>query len=168
MDPEYAADLGHLTMEELRARRAECQELEVALSYRRRMAQGRLDIVGAERRRRRTGGAPVDHDHLVEQLSDILADRTHEPGVGRLPQLLAPAADELGTADLDDLAGPGMLSALPDQDEAALDRLVRDLSAYEHDVSAQRRALHERIDVLQGEITRRYRVGEASVESLLR
>jgi uncharacterized small protein (DUF1192 family) len=42
------------------------------------------------------------------------------------------------------------------------------VSAYEHDVSGRRRALHERIDVLQAEITRRYRTGEASVETLFR
>ena len=35
-------------------------------------------------------------------------------------------------------------------------------------MSRRRRSLHERIDALQAEITRRYRTGEASVESLLR
>ena len=41
------------------------------------------------------------------------------------------------------------------------------LSAYEADVSARRKALFEQIDALQAEITRRYKTGEASVESLL-
>ena len=41
-------------------------------------------------------------------------------------------------------------------------------SAHEAELSARRRTLHERIDVLQAEITRRYKTGEASVESLLR
>jgi hypothetical protein len=34
-------------------------------------------------------------------------------------------------------------------------------------VSGQRRDLFERIDALQAEITRRYKTGEASVDSLL-
>src|SRR5690242_10810807 len=61
-----------LSMDELRAKRAESQAVEVGLSYLRRLAQGRLDIVAAEQRRRAEGGEPVDHDHLVESLSDIL------------------------------------------------------------------------------------------------
>jgi hypothetical protein len=34
-------------------------------------------------------------------------------------------------------------------------------------VSEQRQALFERIDALQAEITRRYKTGEASIDSLL-
>ena len=36
------------------------------------------------------------------------------------------------------------------------------------EAAKRRRTLHERIDVLQAEITRRYKTGETSVESLLR
>jgi hypothetical protein len=168
LDPAVVADVTTLPMEELRRRRAEGQELEVGVSYQRRIAQGRLDIVAAEQRRRASGEAPVDHDHLVEQLSGILADRTHAPGVGRLPQLLAPSAVELDTSELDAVAGPGVLSRLPELEDDRLASLVEDLSAHEAELSARRRTLHERIDVLQAEITRRYKTGEASVESLLR
>ena len=168
LDPAAVGDVKTLPMEELRRRRAEGQELEVAVSYQRRIAQGRLDIVAAEQRRRVQGEQPVDHDHLVQQLSGILADRTHAPGVGRLPQLMAPAPGELDTSELDAVAGPGLLGRLPQLDDARLARLVEDLSAHEAELSARRRTLHERIDALQTEITRRYRTGEASVESLLR
>jgi len=165
--PSYPGDVGSLSMEELRARRAECQELEVVVSYQRRIAQGRLDIVAAERARRAAGAAPVDHDHLVEQLSGILADRTHAPGPGRLPTVWAPGPGGLDTPELDAVAPPNVLADLPDQDDAEIERLVADLSSHEAELSAHRRALHERIDRLQAEITRRYRTGEASVESLL-
>src|SRR5438045_1013929 len=40
-------------------------------------------------------------------------------------------------------------------------------SPFAREVSSTRRQLFDRIDALQGEITRRYRTGEASVESLL-
>ena len=41
------------------------------------------------------------------------------------------------------------------------------LAAFEQRVSGHRRDLFERIDALQAEITRRYKTGEASVDSLL-
>ena len=59
------------------------------------------------------------------------------------------------------------MGALTDVADDQLAAMVEGLSDYEHAVSARRRALHERIDALQAEITRRYRTGEASVESLL-
>lgn len=164
---DYVGDVTALAMDDLRSKRAECQALEVGLSYQRRMAQGRLDIVAAEQRRRAEGGAPPSDDDLVRNLAATLADRQRPPGNGRLPQLMAPDATDVDTSALDAIAGPGVLARLPDQGDADLASLVERLSAYEHDVSARRRALHERIDALQAEITRRYRTGEASVESLL-
>jgi hypothetical protein len=164
---DYVGDVTTLAMDDLRAKRAECQALEVALSYQRRMAQGRLDIVAAERRRRTEGGDPPSHDELIRNLASTLADRQRPPGNGRLPQLMAPDADEVDTDELDAIAGPGNLSRLMEATDADLTRLVDGISAYEHDVSARRRRLHERIDALQAEITRRYKTGEASVESLL-
>jgi hypothetical protein len=131
------------------------------------MAQGRLDIVAAERRRRSEGAEPPSHDELIRNLASTLADRQRPPGNGRLPQLMAPDADEVDTDELDAIAGPGNLARLMDATDEDLTRLVDGISAYEHDVSARRRRLHERIDALQAEITRRYKTGEASVESLL-
>jgi uncharacterized small protein (DUF1192 family) len=164
----YVGDAISLDMDELRSRRAECQALEVALSYQRRMAQGRLDLVGAEQRRRAEGGEPPSEDDFVRNLAATLADRGQRSGVGRLPQLLAPEADEVDTDELDVIARPGALSRVTELADDEIARLVADLSAYESEVSSRRRALHERIDALQAEITRRYRDGEASVDSLLR
>jgi hypothetical protein len=164
---DYIGDVTALDMADLRSKRAECQAIEVAISYQRRLAQGRLDIVGAERNRRAEGGEPPSHDDLVRSLAATLADRGRPAGVGRMPQLLAPDAAEIDTAELDAIAGPGALSRLTELDDARLAEMVEGLSAYEHDVSRQRHALHERIDALQAELTRRYRTGEASIESLL-
>jgi hypothetical protein len=162
------ADLTALSMDELRTRRAEGQRVETGLSYLRRLAQGRLDIVAAEQRRRAEGGDPLDHEHLVEGLSDILGDRIQAPGNGRLPQLLGPDLDEVETGELDAIAGPNRIANLADCSEDELAGLVERLSAFEADVSAKRRTLFEEIDAVQAEITRRYKTGEASVESLLK
>ncbi|MBV9666230.1 MAG: aerial mycelium formation protein, partial [Actinobacteria bacterium] len=48
----YLDDLRKLPLEVVRAKRGECQTVEAALSMERRLIQGRLDIVGAELRRR--------------------------------------------------------------------------------------------------------------------
>ncbi len=148
--PQYLADLGSRTIADIRAMRAECQQLENDLSFVRRMAHGRLDIVGGEVSRRRRGAAPTDATDLVDQLPTLLGE--HEPGrsssLPRPPQTLepSPAADRL---------------------VAELDELIDRLQAFETRVSAQRRALHETIDVVQREIVERYRSGEASVDTIL-
>lgn len=164
---DYVGDVTALDMDDLRSRRAECQALEVGLSFQRRMAQGRLDIVAAERRRRVEGGEPMTHDDLVENLTATLSDRQRPPGNGRLPQLMAPEDTTIDTAELDAIVGPGVVAHLSEQSDEELAAMVEALSSYEAAVSQRRRALHERIDALQAEITRRYRTGEASVETLL-
>jgi hypothetical protein len=126
-----------------------------------------LDIVGAEQRRRAEGGTPPSADDFVRNLAATLADRGQRPGTGRLPQLMTPDADDVSTADLDAIAGPGSLARPDELADGELTRLVDELSSYERTISASRRSLHERIDALQAEITRRYRTGEASVQSLL-
>lgn len=171
LDPAFVADLASLPMEELRERRTACQAVEVGLSYQRRMAQGRLDIVGAERNQR-AGGASAPHvgegtDELVEQLSGILAERGRAPGFGRMPQLMAPDPEDVDTRELDAIAGPSAIASLPELADAELAQLVDAISAYERAVSDQRHQLHGAIDAVQGEIARRYRTGEASVETLL-
>jgi hypothetical protein len=160
-------DPASLSMDELRTRRGELQAVEVTLSYQRRMAQGRLDIVAAERHRRDTGGQPLDHEGIVGQLSEILAPHTRAPGSGRLSQLMAPDPDDAQTPELDGIAGPGVLASLPELTDAELGQLVDDLAEFEAQCSGLRRQLHERIDQLQHEVVRRYRTGEASVETLL-
>ena len=57
---DYLAGLEQRAITDVRAMRAECQEIETGLSYLRRLVQGRLDIVGAEQQRRRDGLEPGD------------------------------------------------------------------------------------------------------------
>ncbi len=170
LGPNYLDGITSLPMDVLRARRGDCQEVEVALSYLRRLVQGRLDIVLAELRRRQDGDAPPDLDALVSELPQILADRVRSPGNGRLPTFMAPDEVEVDQAlveRLDSIAGPAQLSALTDVDGAALQTMSDELSRLEREVSDKRRSLFERIDAIQEEIVRRYKTGEATVDSLL-
>ncbi len=169
LEPGYLGDLPSRSMDEVRAMRAECQDVETGLSLLRRLVQGRLDIVGLELTRRADGGDPTDLPDLIARLPEVLSDRTRSPGVGRLPQIMSPeeVPPEL-EAELDGIVGDGHLADLPSVDDDHLRTMAEALAAFEHKVSGFRRELFERIDALQGDITRRYRTGEASVDSLLR
>ncbi len=59
------------------------------------------------------------------------------------------------------------LGDLPTRSDAELTEIRVSLAGVEADLSTQRKALFDRLDALSAEITRRYRTGEASVESLL-
>ena len=165
---DYLGRLEQRDMDELRSMRAECQEVETGLSYLRRLVQGRLDIVGGELHRRREGGEPGDLGELVKRLPEILSDHTRGPGLGRLPQLMAPGeVDPDLTGDLDAITTVTDLESLSTLSDEALVDVCERLEGFEREVSDRRRALFDRIDALQGEVTRRYKSGEASVESLL-
>jgi hypothetical protein len=166
LDPGWLGDVGARTMDELRAMRDECQELEVGASYVRRVLQGRLDLVEAVLAGH-AAGHPVDASSLMEGLSAILADRTRAPGLGRLPRLMSPSDEEADTSEVDAVLPAGRLTTLVDEDPASVAAVADDLRAVEQQVSARRRALHERIDAIQGEMVRRYRTGEATVDTLL-
>lgn len=166
-----ASDLGDpslLSVDELRSRRDDCRRVEDKVSYLRRLAQGRLDIVAADLRRRADGSSSPGLLELVEQLPEILRDRTRPSGPGRLPTSLAPP-DEAGdlTAELDALAPAGVLAHLADETDESVQELASRLQGLERAVSDARRALFDRIDVLQAELALRYKSGEASVGSVL-
>jgi hypothetical protein len=168
LEPGYLGDLRERPLEEVRAMRSECQQVEVGLSYLRRLAQARLDIIAGELRRRTEGGDPNDLSDLIGKLPEILADRVHAPGQGRLPQHLAPGDSEQALqAELEAIVSEGGLTSLPEVDEEHVRRLADSLTEFEHEVSGKRRELHQRIDALQAEITRRYQSGEANVDTLL-
>jgi hypothetical protein len=167
LSPDLLDGLATRPIDEVRSLRAECVEVETGLSYLRRMVQGPLDIVHREQTRR-SSGAEGDLATLVEELPDLLAEHTRSAGVGRLPQTLEPTSvdPELET-ELNGLVGGGRVATVVDMSDADLDELATGLTAFERKVSEQRHAYFERIDALQAELTRRYRTGEASVESLL-
>ncbi len=168
LDPGYLGDLPSRSMDDVRLMRTECQEVETGLSLLRRLAQGRLDIVGVELTRRAQGGDPSDLPDLIARLPVVLSDRTRAPGVGRLPQMMTPGPQppEL-EAELDAIVGAGHITELPSLSDEELRGMADALEAFEHKVSRHRHDLFERIDALQAEITRRYKTGEANVDSLL-
>lgn len=174
LDPSFLDHLESRSMQELRTLRSSVQEAEGALSYIRRLVQGRLDIVAAERARRAEGRDRAEGDQdpaaLVDSLSSILADSGVRGGAGsgRLPMQMNPGEQAAAlVADLDRRIDAGKLTDLASVPDPELVDLTEELAAIERQMSDHRRALHERIDRLQAELVRRYRSGEASVDSLL-
>jgi hypothetical protein len=167
---DYLEGLTTLSMEELRARRSECHTVEVSLSYTRRDVQGRLDIVLAELKHRQDGTTSDLHS-LVEELPEILSENVHAGGYGRISAFMAPGSepelDPALAARIDAVAGDERLLNLPSASKEDVEGLVDELQALEVEVSAQRKALFERIDTIQDEIVRRYKSGEADPNSLI-
>jgi hypothetical protein len=164
--PDYLDGLRERSLEDVRAMRAECQEAETAVSYLRRMAQGRLDLVHACLDHHGEGG---DVDSLVERLPSIIGSGPARPqGYGRLPSQMSPDLDRDDlTEELDAVLDADHTATLTTMTEAELRSVGEQLTAIEQRISDQRRALHERIDTLQAEIVGRYKTGEASVDGLL-
>lgn len=168
---DFLDGLEALPLPELRSRKARCDEVEVALSYLRRLVQGRLDIVHAELHRRSVGDEADagDLSGLVSQLPGILSGDASPGDGGRLPASIGAHVNlRLLTADLDRIMDADKVAVLPDMDDAEVGALADALADLERTVSAQRRSVHQCLDALQGELVRRYRSGEASVDALLR
>lgn len=166
--PSYLDGLEERSLPDIRAMREDCQRLETKVSFLRRLAQGRLDVVHATLERRRQG-RDADLTTVVAELSDIIGEgHPRPPGPGRLPMHMAPDLDDADlTAELDGVIDAEQIGQLPTMPEDRLQALVDALTEFESETSDRRRALHERIDRLQAEIVRRYKDGAASADALL-
>lgn len=168
LDPGFLAGLLELSLDEVRARRAEADQEEVDLSYARRLLQGRIDILRAEQAARHGDGPlasqPRSDAEIAGALAQILADRTRSThGLGRHLGSSAPSRigehrreAERAVADV----GGSDLGTLSD---AQLAEAVERLADIEGRVSQARREVQGVVDALAGEIARRYQSGEVSV-----
>jgi hypothetical protein len=165
---DYLGDIESKALEQIRAMRTECQVAEVALSYLRRLVQGRLDIVHAYLGRVGTN-TPPDLAALIDDLPGIMSPGSGQPrGPGRLPMLLAPDTERSDlTAELDAVLSADDIGKLGGLTADQLETLAGRLEVTENRVSAERHALHLRIDILQAELVGRYKSGRASIDGLL-
>jgi hypothetical protein len=163
----YLDDISSRSLSEIRAMRTECQEAEQALSYLRKLIQGRLDIVHTYLEHPGSD-ALRDLGALVNDLPGILSSSRRPSGPGHLPMLLSPDTEEEDlTAELDAILGADEIGTLADLDLDQLNSVAGQLEVIERRVSKERRALHERIDTLQAELVERHKTGRASVDGLL-
>lgn len=165
----YTEGIVDLSLDEVRSRRGECQEVELGLSYARRLVQGRLDIIHAELERRAAGQGSSDAGEIVDRLKEggMLGDQSRPAGYGRLPTLMAPDLSDEFLGEIDQVADAGCLTDLPELPDDDVRKLADELSVLEHSLSGRRRAVFDRIDVFQAEIVRRYKIGSANPDELL-
>ncbi len=167
-DPAYLDGLDALSLSEVRAKRDECQQLENALSYLRRLVHGRLDIVRDELENRRAGGAPADLESIIGRLPALLSEGARSSSLPRPPQDLAPGSLAESLVDeLEDAFPVASMASVPGLSVDELGELAARLGDYEHRVSGDRGVLHGVIDRLQEELIGRYQTGDATVDSLL-
>lgn len=170
--PESLNGLGSQPITDLRTLRIRCSEAEGDVSLVRRLAQGRLDIVGHDVRRR--AGDPssaTDVSGLLFDMPDILSEEQRSssaiPGSRPIDVSGPGEVASLLTLELDKAVSPSQLSDVQSLSDSAVREIFEQLRSNELELSTLRRRLHERIDAIQSEIARRYRDGEASVDTLL-
>lgn len=162
------ASISDLPMDELRSLRDRLSAIETGLSFGRRMAQGRLDIVIAELENR-SSGTSNDSTALLGRLPEVLARQTRGGGRPRpVRDIGIPDFTDDFTVQLDRIVGVTELGSLADADGLRLAEIAELLAAYERAISVRRREVHRLMDDVQDEIIGRYRTGAASVDDLLK
>jgi hypothetical protein len=152
-----------LSLEELRRVRNALQSEDDVVSYARRVAQARLDLARAERSRRERGDADVD---VPSELRVVLSHHL-TGGPARPPRPTDDVGEHALVDELDAICTEHGFGRLSDLEDAEVGVLIDALDQYERRISADRRARFERLDALSAELVRRYRDGEATVDTLL-
>jgi hypothetical protein len=165
LEPAYLQDLESISTEELRARRAECEELETEVSYARRLLQGKLDILRHGIKLRRNG-SESRIAALVERLPAILAERS-TTGVGRLSRVFMPRNAARLRRNAERLASEESLARIEELSHAELETMLDRLARAERETSQQRRRIHAVVDEISAELVRRYREGREDPATLL-
>jgi hypothetical protein len=145
-------DSGELSLEELRERRRVLQQLDDAVSYVRRVAQGRADLARAELARRGAGDAPELADDLRHVLGDRLLGSSDRP-----PRPADDFSDHPRSEELDRLCAERGFGRLGELEDTAVAELAAALDVFEGEVSQQRHAVFAELDDLSEELVRRYR-----------
>lgn len=163
MNTTQLPDPADLTLEELRGLRQQLQLEDDAVSYARRVAQTRLDLLRAEAGRRIDGsvvGVDVDAE-LRTVLSSHLTG-----GPARPPRPTEDLSGHPLAVELDRVCATLGLGRRKTLDDAELAALTEAIAAFESKVSSDRRERFDRLDALSAELVRRYRDGEADVSTL--
>lgn len=156
-----APDPSSLSLEELRELRGQLQHEDDAVSYARRVAQARLDLVTQVREQRAAGASTipeVDWSH-PDQLRDVLA-RHLTGGDARPPRPTTDLSDEPPARELEQLCAANGMARLGELTLDELDALTDAIRDFETSASIDRRERFDRLDALTNELVRRYRASQ--------
>lgn len=164
----FEFDLARLSLPELRTLRRDAQRDEADLSYVRRLLQGRIDILRAELARRGPAAVPAPVEgSVVARLSEILTDGPARQRSSARHVTLGTPHNEVYRRLASEMLAEVELSDLAARTDPELHEAMGRLVGYEQEVSRRRQRLQRTADECGGEITRRYREGEAQVDDLL-
>jgi hypothetical protein len=160
-DPGYVEGLADKSTEDLKAMRDEASEVENELSFERRLCQARLDILAAELDFR---AGRVEGD-LISRLPQILADDSPSGSSSPLPQrppdFTMPRTTEVPRRRVEEIVGETTLARLTKMPEEEIRSTIESVAEHERNLSARRKRVHEVLDLIQGEMIKRYSTGEA-------
>lgn len=145
------------SLAEIRAERTSLQREEDIVSFVRRLAQGRLDLI-ADEQRRRTEGDDAPQAPLAERLAEVFGQQ-HGGGSARPPRETEVPTDHPLLQQLDELCDSHGFENMELLDDRDLSALSDALGMFEKECSRQRHEMFERIDALTSEVVRRVREG---------
>jgi hypothetical protein len=146
---------------ELRRRRDRLQQLDDVVSYVRRVAQGRADLVRDALERYSDDGDPTPvyiRPDLHSGLRDVLSDRLLA-GSDRPPRPADDFSDHPLCAELDELCAAHGYSRLDVLDLQQLDSLLGALDGFERRISARRREVFAELDAVTEALVEHFRSG---------
>lgn len=162
-EPGFDMDPSQMSLEDLRAERDRLRQIEDAVSFVRRLAQGRIDLVTAMLTSRRDGTGEVS-------VADIVRSGVGPaPGTGsaRPPRETHVEADHPLLMEFEQLCDRLGFDDMTESSTERLEALESGLRAFESEQSEIRRRLFGQIDALTAELVERYKSGAASVDALL-
>ena len=136
---------------------------EDAVSFVRRMAQGRLDIARDEQRRRAEN---LPTSNTATDLAGVFGQE-HGGGSARPPRETNIATDHPLVIELEQLCERVGFGSIRTLDIDGLQSAIDELGAFENARSGERRSLFDEIDALTAELVKRYKDGGANVDALL-
>lgn len=160
IDPAFVDSLDGRGIDDLRAMKAECNDVENALSYLRRLAQARIEILEAEEERRARGGTVED---LVKDLPRILSGESGRSSITdtRVPPPDSPGIELHWPDGREQLVADTTLAHLPVISAEELASTLERLRAFERELSDLRHSMHGVIDTVEHEIAARQVAGTA-------
>jgi hypothetical protein len=138
--------------------KSECTAIETSVSYYRRLAQARIEILDAELERRERGGTVED---LIAKLPEILAgDGVRSAGPQtRIAEPDAPIVELEWAGNRQQLISDSTLADLPILDDARVESIREELREFERELSDVRRRLHGVLDSIEHQIATRQAAG---------
>src|SRR5262252_3640783 len=132
LGPGYLEGLADLDIDDVRAMHEQCLEIETEVSYVRRLAQARIEILRAEQDRRARGGSVAEFVAALPSILSAGGPRT-EPASSRLTRHLAPAPAIEWTRGRESLISDDTLANLPTLSDTELAEALDGLDALERE-----------------------------------